>query len=1142
MAYSSFMKHLFLLFLLLTSSLLSQAQQEQIHFKRISLKEGLSQSTVRCSLKDKEGYMWFSTLDGLNRYDGYQMTVFRNDPKNPASLSSNMIHDILEDKAGNLWVATSKGIDRFDRQQETFIHHPLGDHPFSVGDILQDRQGNLLITIGDQLLRWEKDHFQFFREVSSTYRMTEDDQGDLWLLSWDKIQRLNLRTQQVSNYPTNPSSVYNDSQGNLWVGTHEEGLWLYNRQTDSFTRFVHDENNPNSLCLNRVLSLAEGPDGRLWIGTQNGGISLFDYPNNRFSTIRQNIDDPTSLSNNSVHSLYKDYQGNMWAGTWAGGVNMYSPYAGKFVHYQKILHFNNPNMYAVTGDQQGQIWISVEDGGLVRLDRRTGQFTHYPNPHQREFTTDVIFSIADYGLDSLAIGYSVANFAFFNKRTGSFDHFFQGPAHPGISGTTKPILLHDHEHNLWMGDWGNGLNFFDHHNRQFTTYRWDPNNPNSCLSNNVVFGLCEDHQGNVWVGTEGGLNCFDRRSGKFVQYQHDERNPHSLSNNTVLSLLVDHQGTLWVGTEQGLNRLEEKTNRFTRYTRKDGLPSDAIKGMLEDAKGNLWLSTNKGLSRFNPQRKTFRNYDVNDGLQVEEFNRNACYKAADGTMFFAGITGLNIFHPDSLRENPNIPPVVITGFQIFNQSVNLADKDSPLQQSISQTKELTLSYQQSVFTFEFAALNFILPGKNQYAYQLEGFDQAWNHVGTKRTATYTNLDANTYTFRVKASNNDGVWNEQGTSLIIHILPPWWKTWWFRTAAAFVLGGMAIAYYRLRIRTIKRRNRKLERLVLEKTHQLQSANEELVVREEEITAQNEELSIRNDQLLHRQEEIASQRDLLSNQNQKLNEARQTIEEQNEEILLHNQTLDQEVKERTKELVEYNQQLEQFAFIAAHNLRAPVARILGLGQILELSRNNPDDEKMIVDKLIFTTEELDKVVKDVNTILTIRKNNTLAIAEINLTEELKLIKALLANEITDTQTEIREDFSQANVIHTVKPYLDSILVNLLSNAIKYRDTIRKPQIQVTTETCNGYVCLLVSDNGLGIDLQHHQKNMFSLYKRFHYHVEGKGMGLYLVKTQVVALGGKIEVESKVNKGTTFKVFLKNNGAQQVSELHPSGAVVG
>jgi signal transduction histidine kinase len=543
-----------------------------------------------------------------------------------------------------------------------------------------------------------------------------------------------------------------------------------------------------------------------------------------------------------------------------------------------------------------------------------------------------------------------------------------------------------------------------------------------------------------------------------------------------------------------------------------------IYGILEDRHGNLWLSSNKGLSKFNPVTKTCRNYDVSDGLQDNIFKPNAWHQTAQGEMFFGGINGFNLFHPDSIRDNPFVPPVQITNLQIFNKPVTMG-KDALLQQPITETKEITFSSQQSVFTLEFAALNYTSPEKNQYAYQLEGFDPDWNNIGTRRTATYTNLDAGTYTFRVKGSNNDGVWNEEGTALIIHILPPWWKSWWFRTAAALLLAGMAIGYYKVRISTIERQNQKLERLVLKKTQQLQCANEELVTREEEITAQNEELSLRNDELLHRQEEIASQRDLLTDQNQQLQEARTIIE-------AHNQTLDQEVKERTKELVEYNQQLEQFAFIAAHNLRAPVARILGLGQILELSKNNPDDEKLIVEKLILTTEELDQVVKDVSTILTIRKNNVLSITEINLTEELQLIEDNLKNEIADTQAEIRADFTQVNTIHTVKPYLDSILLNLISNAIKYRQPNKKPCIQIRTQCQNGYVCLSIKDNGLGIDLEHHQKQLFNLYKRFHAHVEGKGMGLYLVKTQVMALGGKIEVESKVNTGTTFKVFLKNS----------------
>jgi len=864
------MRNIFLFLLFIITGLRGQAQQEQLHFKCISLRDGLSQSMGKCIYKDKEGYMWFGTLDGLNRYDGYQITVFRHDPDNPSSISGTFINDILEDREGNLWVATSKGIDRFDRQKETFIHYPLGDNgPLDVLDILLDHEGILWTADNNHIFRWEKDHFQFFRWTSALRNLTEDDHGFIWLTCWGKLQRLNPRNQEVREYQCSPSRVFQDSQKHLWVATND-GLLLYNSQPDSFTRFAHDENNPNSLCRNQILSLAEGPDGRLWIGTENGGISLFDYRRNRFSTVQQNLDDPYSLSNNAVHSLYRDDQGNMWAGTWAGGINLFSQYAGKFTHYQKILHFNNLNMTAVGGDSQGHIWIGIDDGGLVQLDRHTGQFTHYPNPPQHGASTNFVFSIADYSPDSLAIGYSGANFAFLNKRTKKFHHYFSDPARPnGLIGTVKTIVFKDSERNVWMGDWGGGLTIYNHRTRQFTNY-YTIRNDTTSLSSGVVFGLCEDRQGNIWVGTEDGLNRLDRRTGKFFRYMPDANNKHSLSHKTVLSVLEDHDGTIWAGTwGGGLNRLDQKTNSFTHYGRKEGLSSDLVLGMLEDSKGNLWLSTNKGISRFNPKTNTFRNYDSNDGLQVEEYNRNTCYKAEDGTMFFAGSTGLIMFHPDSLLENPYIPPVTLTDFQVFNKSVTINGADSLLRQSISQTKELTLSYKQSVFTFEFAALNFILTGKNRYAYKLEGFDQDWNQVGTKRSATYTNLNPGEYIFRVKASNNDGRWNEKGTSIKIIITPPFWQTWWFRATLVMIILGSGFTFYRIRINSIEAQKVKLEK-------QVQARTAEVMQQKEELQLMNAEMKEKQEEILQQQEELQATADQLQNTNDELKESQKEIE--------------------------------------------------------------------------------------------------------------------------------------------------------------------------------------------------------------------------------------------------------------------------
>ena len=377
-----------------------------------------------------------------------------------------------------------------------------------------------------------------------------------------------------------------------------------------------------------------------------------------------------------------------------------------------------------------------------------------------------------------------------------------------------------------------------HYNRatkQFTRYQHNPLDKNS-ISDGSIFSLFEDRDGNVWVGMglNSGLDFFDRKNNRFIHHRHDPKDKHSISKDIVYSIVEDREGKIWIGTGNGLNCYDKRTKHFRSYTEKDGLANNVIYGILEDNHGNLWLSSNKGISKFNPITKACRNYDVSDGLQDNSFIQKAWYQTAQGEMFFGGINGFNVFHPDSIRDNPFIPPVRITDLQIFNKSVAIG-KDSPLRQHITESKEITLSYQQSVFTFAFAALNYTQPEKNQYAYKLEGFDKDWNYVAARRTATYTNLDAGDYTFRVKASNNDGIWNEQGTSLIIHILPPWWETSWFRTLAGLAILGLGAGLYWLRIRAIEIQNRKLEKLVDTRTKELQIANLEIQKSNQELVS-------------------------------------------------------------------------------------------------------------------------------------------------------------------------------------------------------------------------------------------------------------------------------------------------------------------
>jgi signal transduction histidine kinase/ligand-binding sensor domain-containing protein/CheY-like chemotaxis protein len=838
-------------------TLLPSLQQQQLKFKWLTPNEGLSQGHVVAFLKDHQGFMWMATEEGLNKYDGYGFTVYKHDPKTSSSISHSFVRSILEDRAQNLWVGTERGLDRFDRKKEVFVHYPLSSSPIIVRNIFQDRMNRIWVgtSIGLHLLDAANGNSQRFpfseKDPNSLghhiFNIVEDHEGHLWLSTPEGLSQFNSQTQKFTHYfhsPGNPNSigsdwintVYIDSKGRLWIGTRGGGLALFDRKKNTFINFRHDPAVPNSVAHNDILSIVEDNDGKLWIGTETGGISVFDYAKSSFVTYQHDATDNTSLSSNSIHTLYKDDAGNIWAGTWSTGVNLMSRFGNKFAHYRHVASsersLSNSNVTAIAGDKDGNIWIGTDGGGLNKLDHKQKVIMHYRHDVNdlNTIKSNIILAVTEASPGILAVGYHRVGFDLLNQETGVITHL---PKYDKAAQLPNQSVVEVYK-DLWLGTYdGMGLFFYDRKKDQFTRYHHNRQNPNS-INGDGVNALLEDKDGNLWVGTNDGLDFFDRKKNRFIHHQSDASNPHAISNDFIHSIVEDHLGNLWIGTGRGLNYYDKKTRRFTVYTEQEGLANNTIYGILEDHHGNLWVSSNKGISKFNPLTKAFRNYDVSDGLQGNVFNFNASYQTKKGEMFFGGINGLNVFYPDSIRDNPFIPPVRITRFQILNKNVPIGG-NSPLQQAISQTSEITLSYKQSVFTLEFSALNYSLPEKNQYAYKLEGFDKTWNYVGTKHTATYTNLDAGDYTFRVKASNNDGVWNEQGTSLIIHILPPWWHSWWFRTTAGLAVLGLGVSLYRLRIRAIKLQNKKLENLVDTRTKELQIANQEIQKSNQELVS-------------------------------------------------------------------------------------------------------------------------------------------------------------------------------------------------------------------------------------------------------------------------------------------------------------------
>jgi len=836
------------------------AQSQQLKFEHLSIIDGLSQNSINCILQDNKGFMWFGTQDGLNKYDGYGFTIYKHDFSNPNSLSDNFVLSLYQDKSNMIWVGTNGGgLNRFDPILEAWTPYlNKADDPKSlcsnfVNAICEDAYGDLWIGTNDGLNRFDRitgafTHFKHVPDDSSSlshhfiYTIYEDRKGDLWIGTGLGLNRFNRETSRFSYYQSYPNtrqglshntvySIHEDRNGFFWIGT-AGGLNRFEPIQKRFTHYTYKSSDHQSLIQNSVRSIHEDKTGILWIGTDEG-LSHFDPINETFVHYRHDPNDPNSLSNSIVRSIYGDNSEVLWIGTYGGGVNRLNREKEKFTLYRKDAtdpnSLNSNSVWSIHEGRDDQLWIGTEDG-LNRFDRKRGtfvQYTHVPNDIQT-LSQGIVRAIHEDASGTLWVGTYGGGLNRFDKNTGRFSHYTHvAEDNESLSTNFIRTIYEDRYGVLWIGT-NNGLNKFNRKTKSFLHFKQDADNPHS-LNNNRVRSIFEDNSGILWIGTYGGLHRFNRDTEQFVRYTHDPNDSHSLSNDRV-SIYQDPSGTLWIGTlGGGLNRFDRAKEQFTHYTEKDGLPNNSVYGILSDKNGHLWVSTNSGLSRFNPETKTFRNYNVQDGLQSNEFNGGAYCMSSSGEMFFGGINGMNSFFPDSIKTDRQLPPVVITDFRILNQRVPVGrgpDGRTVLEKSITETDFIRLSHKDKVITFEFAALHYSPSNKNEYAYIMEGFDQNWNFIGNRRIATYTNLPPGHYTFRVKASNNDGIWNEGNTILQIRVVPPLWNTLGFRICLIIVIILSGFMIYQIRTRAIQERNRILEERVVERTSTLRHINRKL----------------------------------------------------------------------------------------------------------------------------------------------------------------------------------------------------------------------------------------------------------------------------------------------------------------------------
>ncbi len=848
------------------SSAVLHAQTHSLKFERLSTAQGLSHSTVNCILQDRKGFMWFGTFDGLNRYDGHSFAIYKHNPKDSTSLGASGVWSLCEDSAGVLWIGTENGgLNKFERATETFTRYqnnPADSKSLSsnrVRAIYEDRTGMLWIgTLGGGLNRFDPEQKTFVRyqydptnpkslSDNAVWCIYEDEQkpGVLWIGTSKGLNRLVVSAAEgfdatqaaFTHYrydATDPNSLSHDmvmaiaadQAGALWVGTNGGGLNKLNREQGTFTRYQYDADDPMSLSNNAVFAIHKARNGDLWFGTWGGGMNFYEQEKKRFIRYQHELDNPNSLSGDYLLPIYEDRLGVLWIGTNGNGVNRLDRGKEAFAHLQYNPHnphsLSDNSVSAIYESRSGGLWIGTNNGGLNRLDsrRRAVARYQYEANNSRSLSSNMVQAIYEDRSGALWIA-TLSGLNKLDHESGTFTRYLHSPANPhSLSDNSVNTLYEDRAGEFWIGT-ATGLDKLDRVHGTFKHYKHEPDNPHS-LSNNHIFAVHEDRGGLFWVATNRGLNQLDRQQATATRYLHDPQNPNSLSSNRVLTIYESRRGVLWLGTwGGGLNKLvrEGEHITFRHYRESDGLPNDVVYGILEDETGRLWLSTNKGLSRFDPATEKFRNYDMHDGLQGDEYNSGAFFKSAlSGEMFFGGINGLNVFHPERVKDNEYIPPVTLTGLVRYNK--NDAEGKPIFERGIAEKKEIALSYRDNILTFTFAALSYRNAFKNQYAYQLEDFNENWIELGAKHDVTFTNLDPGEYTLRVKGSNNDGVWNEAGTSLQIIIAPPWWRTWWAYLFYGFA--SLAILYFARRYELNRARLKgrlRIEQMKAEKLHEV-----------------------------------------------------------------------------------------------------------------------------------------------------------------------------------------------------------------------------------------------------------------------------------------------------------------------------------
>ena len=1052
---------------------------DDIIFRELSNVKGLSQTRVLQIVQDDQGFMWFGTQYGLDRYDGHTFRVFTPVPGRVNSLSGAYIYSLFKDHAGMLWIGCDQFLDRFDPTTETFTHYRIESDassrvPLSVVHISQDRAGMLWLATGDGLFGFDPGaghithHYIHDSHTPSSLssndlRTTgEDRSGRFWVLGKSNLEEFDRETGKVTLRLVLPesggdgASFYEDRLGTFWIvysaTRGEGGLATFDRTTNKITNFSLYNSRSGKMMSVGVPRILEDEEGTLWFASGGEGLLKFDREHGRIISYRHQPENVKSIAEDRVIALGKDHQGNIWTAFHARAPNVFSIKRPAFSPLLRPgLSPNSLGEYivdAIYEDQEGVLWVGIT-GSLLRIDPKSGEYAFF-RPSGSWLDFDPI-TITEDRWGTLWLGTVTEGLYRFNRSTGEFRNYVHRPDDP--SSLSASAIIHifiDRAGRMWLAT-RNGLDSFDPSTGRFATYK---RNGQSGTEN--YFDIDEDRNGGLWLGGTSGLQHFDPMTGKFTGYEHRLDDPYSLSDNRVTSVHVDHAGTVWAATQSGLDKLNPESGTFTSYYAKDGLPSNRVNCILEDQRGDLWMSTNRGISRFDPVAKIFKNYSTADGLPGMDFTGwLTCFKGTTGKMFFGGFSGATHFYPDSVVDSEYVPPVVFTDFRLFGQPVEVGS-GSPLKKSISYADHITLSHLQSIFSVEFAALSYSDTSLNRYRYKLEGLDLQWTETGTdQRAVNYTALPAGKYTFHVQTATGQSDWGRPGATLHIRVLPPWWLTWWFRAIVAVGLLSLIWGFYHIRVRSIKQ-------------HYLERRQAE------------EELRQAQADLAH--------------------------------------------ASRVSSMGELTASL-------AHEVNQPIAAAVTDAKtcLRWLARDQPDldEARMAASRAIKDATRASEIIKRVRLLF---KKGTLQRELVDLNEIIREMMLLLHSEATQYGILARTELT-ADLPHVMgdRVQLQQVLMNLMMNSIDAMNSVdgtRELTIQSQRDE-DGQVLISVRDTGIGLPPQKAEQ-IFDAF--FTTKAHGTGMGLRISRSIVESNGGRLWATDNAPRGARFCFTLPSAGPAQ------------